>query len=192
MATSKHKPRRPIGLISIVALAVIGLLAVTLSPVDATDSESAGDVGYLTQQDAAPGEQPSYSGTVLPSLAKVVGALVLVLLCAYGGIFLLKKSMGRKFGGAGSGQLLEVVETTHVAPKTSISLVRVGNKSVLVGVSEANVSMLSEMDETATADMLASIETSQPQHTFENFFATAKDQFRKLAVQAAKPAVKSE
>jgi len=176
----------------IVGLAFVGLLAITLSPVDATDSETAAAVGQLTQQPATPdGNGPEYTGTVLPSMAKVIGALVLVLLCAYGGIFLLKKSMGRRFGG-GTGKLLEVIETAHVAQKSSVSLVRIGSKSVLIGVSEAQVSMLSEMDEAETSEMLASIESEQTTQSFETLFSSAKAQWRKLAAHAGKPALKSE
>ncbi|MEE8423643.1 MAG: flagellar biosynthetic protein FliO, partial [Thermodesulfobacteriota bacterium] len=41
--------------------------------------------------------------------------------------------IGKKYAGNKTNNILEILETTHLGPKKSLSLVRVADKSVLVG-----------------------------------------------------------
>lgn len=122
----------------------------------------------------------SIIGTAMPSMIRMICALVVVICCIYGGIFLLKRSMGKKYAGGGNS-ILEVLETTSVAPKKTISLVKVMDKSVLVGVTENGISMLTELDSEQTEKVLAFQESPEEDIDFKKSFRTAWDKVLKVS-----------
>ena len=119
---SKDKRRNVVGVTIILVLAFAGLLMINADP--------AGDNAGV----AATAESPEFVGAALPSLMRMMSALVIVIACIYGGIWLLRKGMNRTGGAV--GRTLEVLETTGVAPKKTVSLIRVADKAVLIGVTE--------------------------------------------------------
>jgi flagellar protein FliO/FliZ len=130
----------------LLAVAVVGLAVIDISPGGAQPSAA---------EDAAVARVGNDLGTsVLPALIKMASALVVVVICIYGGIYLLKRLMAGKTRRR-RGRLLEVVETTYVAPKKTVSLVRVADKAVLVGVTDSQISMLTELDADQTAALAA-------------------------------------
>lgn len=91
------------------------------------------------------------NGAVLPSILKMVSALVVVLFALYGSVYLLKKGMGRKFSRGNTSNALEVLESTFVAPRKTVSLLRVANRSILIGITDQQISVLTELNEEETA-----------------------------------------
>jgi len=91
------------------------------------------------------------------SLLRVGGALVVVLLLLYATVYLLKRS-GLGQGGGGASQI-EVLESKAIGPKRYISIVRVAGKTLTLGVTEHNITMLRELTkeeaELLTAEPLA-------------------------------------
>ena len=124
----------------IFAAALTGLLLIGNDGVAATKT-----VDGVTTSDA---------GSVFMPVIKMFSALVVVLVSIYVGVYLLRRTMGKKFSGNRAQNALQVIETTFVAPKKSISLVRVADKSVLIGVTDQGISMLTELDSEATAALL--------------------------------------
>ena len=157
----------------LLATAVIGLAVIDINPGGA--QPSADDDATVTRVGNDLGT------SVLPALIKMASALVVVIICIYGGIYLLKRFTSGKTRRRG-GRLLEVIETTYVAPKKTVSLVRVADKAVLVGVTESQISMLTELD----ADQTAAIATEPPEEAeatevpFGKLLGTAADQLKRF------------
>ena len=69
--------------------------------------------------------------------------LGLVVLLAWGAVFLLRKSsIGQQFGGI--GKTIRIAERTYLSPKKAIYLVEIGDRTLALGVTEENISTLSE------------------------------------------------
>ncbi len=165
----------------IIGLAITGLLVINTDTVTAdrigtsvtdNNSESLHDVPTL-----------GTSMTVLPSLLRLFSALIIVIGCIYGGIYLLKRVMNRRFHGNGSFHALEVLETTHIGPKKMVSLVRVGNKAVLVGMTETTISPLAELDTEQTHEILSQQQATIPEHDFKKVLKSATGRFRTVRLK---------
>ncbi|MCF8058695.1 MAG: flagellar biosynthetic protein FliO [Bacteriovoracaceae bacterium] len=94
--------------------------------------------------------QSKNEGFSLSSYAgKFVGFLALVLLLFYGVVTLLKKgAFGKnKLGFLNSTKVIEVLNTTYIAPKRSLLLIRAHKQVFLVGSSEKGLHMISEVND---------------------------------------------
>jgi flagellar biogenesis protein FliO len=71
---------------------------------------------------------------------------VVILLIYLSVMFLKRMSVGRsgRFGAAGS---LEVLERCYFAPKSFMCIARVGEKTVVLGVTETNVNFLADVSD---------------------------------------------
>lgn len=128
--------------------------------------------------------QPFYGGETsssMPSLFKVGGALAVVIIAIYLGLFLLKKMMGKKYSGNKKNNVLEVLETTYIGPKKSISLIRIAGKSVLVASTETQISMLTEMDSDETKEIMREIDVEIEPDAFQNMLHAASEKFKAIA-----------
>lgn len=181
--------RRWIIVALILATAGTGLVLINIAPVTADNSGTKSEV--VTTAEANPGDLgSSLSSTVLPSMGKMISALIIVLVCIYLGLMLLKRLMGRGPGRSQGGDLLEVIETTYLAPKKSVALVRVADKSVLIGVTDNQISILTELDAVQTAEILVRPENRAPvADRFGPMFQTAMDKIKGLRSGAVKTAI---
>lgn len=104
-------------------------------------------------------------------------ALVVVIICIYGGIWVLKKMTTRRHSGGRKAYMLEVLETAYIDPKKSLSLVRVADRSVLIGVTDNQISVLTELDtELTKAAMEAASQGSQGE-SFSTMLKSAAQNF---------------
>lgn len=62
-----------------------------------------------------------------------------------------------------------------------------GQRSVLVGVTEHQISTLTELDEQETNDIVGAAEVSEPREGFASLLATAAEKFKTVGPE--KPAV---
>ena len=121
----------------------------------AADTTVRRDVGEAsTGQDAAAwlaGEASADGSTGIeladPSyvdvLVKLGLGLGLVVILAWGMVWLLRRSsLGQQFGGVGSA--VRVVERTFLGPKRAVYLVEIGDRTLALGVTEANIALLAE------------------------------------------------
>lgn len=85
--------------------------------------------------------------SVMGYVGKFVAFLSLLLLVFYGVLQLFKKGIIKKtnLGFLNSTKLVEVLSTTHVAPKRSLMMVRAHNQVFLVASSESGIQYLSEI-----------------------------------------------
>ncbi len=176
-------------MVIIVFTAVIGLMFINTGKADAELIGMNNADGTVSESNNS-----QLATSVVPSLMKIISALVIVLIAIYLSIYLLKKTMGKKFSGNRKLDSLEVIETTFVAPKKTISLVRIGNKSVLVGVTEQNISMLTELTTDETDEILSveQVESTQiHQNSFKEFLSVASNKVKEFSHKGKPLAVKS-
>jgi len=106
----------------------------------------------LTQNETATvaGEQqdafPSLTESVVPSLTRIALTLCVVVAIIYLTVFLLKKLSGSRAGGTARGKTVQVIEQTYLAPKKSVCLLKLADRAVLVGITDTNISLLTEFD----------------------------------------------
>ncbi len=185
------KNRSAIGATLIVIVALIGLVFVK------TDYVSADRAGLETTQSADNVYSPlagdsGSSMSVLPSLIRIVSALVIVVVCIYGGIYLLKIFMSKRNGRRTVNGNLEIIETIHISPRKSVTLLRVGDKSVLVGTTENSMSLLCEQDEIETGKLLVETELEAPTIGFGEMLNTAVAKVKVLVQKSKKSVVLSK
>ena len=186
MTNSKTNKRLYITVAIIVSVAVVGLFFINTGRATADVSTPAAS----TVDQAVAGET-GLGQTVVPSLLKMASALIVVVFCIYGSVFLLKKGFGRKLSHNRRNSALEVLETTYVGPKKSISLVRVGDKSVLVGVTDNQISVLTELDAEATKAVVACDEEEAQPAKFKELLTTASQKIREFTVKGNKTAMET-
>ncbi len=163
-----------VALVLVVALS--GLVMLTVGDASADNSSLA-----ALQQKADNGEATISAQPVSPygALVKMIAALVVVIASIYGGLYLLNRQMKRRQFGRTGGRSLDVLETAFVGPKKTVSLVRVADRAVLIGVTDNQISVLTELSEPETARILA--EQPQPrQETFGSLLNSAVDRVKKL------------
>lgn len=189
MKNYNAKKKSQLFTLGIIIIALMGVLIINSGSATANNNETvktdqvektaATDNGA---QSKAGDESPigQYSSQIMPSMFKLGGALILVIACIYGGLFLLKKSMGKKYSNNRTNSNLEIIETTHIAPKKTLTLVRVADKAVLVGTTENNMSVLTELDETKTAELLAQMEIETEQDNFKDLISIASNKLKNL------------
>jgi flagellar biogenesis protein FliO len=179
----KSKRRSQLTVIVIVLAALIGVLSINTDPATAVKTEqpalsslSQAETGLESTSD----DNTGFYTSAAPSMFKIISALIIVVVAIYGGVYLLKRMMGRKYSGNRETNILEVIETTYVAPKKSVTLLRVAEKSVLVGMSENQITVLTELDSDQTREVLASIEPRRETESFGNVLKTATDKLKEF------------
>lgn len=117
------------------------------------------------------------AGAATVSILKMIMALAVVIVCIYAGIWLLKKVMVKNRTGNRSAYLLEVLETAYIDPKKSLSLVRVADRSVLIGVTDNQISMLTELDTELTRAAMEAATKGNQSDNFANMLKSATQKF---------------
>ncbi len=171
-------------IVSIILLAAfIGVSAINIGNVSADGEKAAVETVGSTTGEIAEGSE---LGSSIPtgSIVRMVSALVIVVFSIYICVFLLKKFMGRKYGGRhGKDNLLEVLESTYVGPKKMVSLVRVADKSVLIGVTDQNISVLTELDADQTSELVKAEIGQEEKANFSGFLQSASNRIKELGTR---------
>ena len=185
----KLKRRSQLTIVIIVLAALIGVLAINTDRAKAVKADDAVETTVVQAETGATTDTDgpiSFYTSTAPSLLKLISALVIVVVCIYVGVYLLKRLMGKKYSGNRRNNILEVLETTYIAPKKSVSLLRVADKAVLVGTSENQISVLTELDPDQTREVLAAIEPEAVTESFGNVFKSATDKLKEIGFKRAK------
>jgi len=112
-------------------------------------------------------EEPSKSGFSLSGyIGKFVAFLSLMVLGFYGVLTLFKKGVIKKgsLGFLNSTKLVEVISTTHVAPKRTLMMVKAHKQVFLVSNTEQGMTLISEIQ-----DVSGLIKTGEEELTGSNF-----------------------
>ncbi len=160
----------------IVAIALCGLTMINVDQARADRNEVAAEtapVTAITANETAPVTADEGEPSLMAALVKMISALAVVIAVVYGALYALRKLMGRKYGANGRNGSLEVLETTFVGQHKSISLVRVGERSVLVGVTDQQISTLTELDADETVALTREVEQPAQNDNFSRVLSTA-------------------
>lgn len=190
MAKNNNKLRRSLLTSSvIIAVAVIGFFL--MSSGDGEADQTARTTSAGANEVTTVGTSDIFTDGALPTLAKMVGALFLVIICIYVGIYLLKKMMGGRYNGTNRLNALEVLESTGVGPKQNVTLIRVGEKSVLVGITGERMALLTELDSEDTAALMTSTPAECEPDAFSRMMSSAAAQMKKLTGKDRQTALES-
>jgi flagellar biosynthetic protein FliO len=131
-----------------------------------------GQPGVLLAQENPSGY--SETASLISAIFKVVGSLAVVVALMVVFIYLLKKTGINR--GLRENSLIQVLETKMVAPKKYIAIVEIAGKAVSLGVTENNITLLTEVEPSRLSGLNsplgASSSTSLPQQ-FAGFLAKA-------------------
>jgi flagellar biosynthetic protein FliO len=176
MNSGSTKRRLIPALVVLLLAAVIGLVAI-----DAGDVTAQRGADRTTESAQSP--KPSQDFDIdapVGSIVKMLSALVIVVFCIYVGLYLLKRMMTARYRSGSGRQLLEVIESTHVGPKKIVSLVRVGDRSVLVGVTDQQITVLTELTSDETGLLLTTEAESVERESFSSLVRSAGDRLRRF------------
>ena len=116
--------------------------------------------------------------SLIGPLVKLLLALIAVVGGIYGFIIVLRRMMGSKFSANKGSRLLETIETTYIAQKKSVSLIRYGEKAVLVGVADNSISVLAELSRDETEKIISDCTAGKREAGFKSVFAGAREKLR--------------
>lgn len=173
----------------IIAVAIVGLFLMSSGDgeADQTTLTTPADANASTSVVSS----DIFSGGALSTLAKMVGALLVVIVCIYVAIYLMKRTLGSKYGCGNNLNALEVLETTGVGPKQNVTLIRVGNKSVLVGIAGEKMALLTELNAEDTAALMVSTPVSCEPDAFSRMLSAASTQMKKLTSKSRRTILES-
>ncbi len=145
-------PRR-ILLIGVIAAVVVSacLLGVVGSNADPSD-----DI-----QDVASSES-GIGGMVM----RVVLSLILLIAILYGGMLGMRRFSGRVSTGLLKSGAITVVHKQAIAPKKSIYVVKIGNRAMVIGVTDSQISHLADLSQDDLAGLTVERSGAKPfKHT---------------------------
>ncbi|UCD94035.1 MAG: flagellar biosynthetic protein FliO [Candidatus Zixiibacteriota bacterium] len=177
-----RKNTKTVIVIVVLLLVFSGVVISRIGNVSATGNDPpaepkvAGDQG---ETDAQAGKAV-FEESVVFSLAKLLGALVIVVAGIYGFLYVLRRMMGQKFSGNRRDNLIEVLETAYVAQKKTVSLVRFHDRAVLIGVGESGINALAELNPEETARIMADFSNEKSAPGFKGVLKDARSKLMSL------------
>lgn len=182
MKKDKHSQRSKIFIIAVLVCGLLGLLVINTDSVTAEKKILSAEGAEIVTVDQNQVSEKALveSVSVMPSLLKLFSAMVLVIGLIYGVLYLFKKMMGNKYSGNGRGKVLEVLETTYLGPKKTVSLIRFADKAVLVGSTDGSMTALGELDEAKTKELLESLDSDDQDDPLENIVKATSVKFKAM------------
>lgn len=187
-----------------IVIAILALAGVTMIKIDparadralTTESTIAADSPEAAEGSVPPGMTPQENGaaarpSVGAAVVKMISALALVVVALYGGLYLLRRLMGRRHGGNLGIDALEVLQTTYVGQHKAISLVKVGKRSVLVGVTDNQISTLTELDAEETDEILEQTASSPANDSFTRVLSGAAEKLKMIGLKKKQAALET-
>lgn len=92
---------------------------------------------------------------------RIIGSVALVIGVLYAGMYAMRMLSKRGGGGNLKKDAISVLQRRFIAPKKAIYVVTVGNRAMVVGVTDAQISHLTDL----TEDELESIKAGEPDKT---------------------------
>ncbi len=133
---------------SLIGLGVLASLFVVMSLVSsaATGQAGRGSAEAVGQAAAeSPGDVPNPG---MGSIAlKIVGSVLLLIGILYAGMYAMRVLSGRTGKGGSYSGAISVLHKTHIAPKKAIYVVKVGEKAMVVGVTDSQINHLTDLSQ---------------------------------------------
>lgn len=99
------------------------------------------------QEGVEPVPLPDVSDGLWPAMMKLAVAVIVIVALIYVSMIVMRKFTLGKSGILGGKGSLEVLERSYFAPKKFVCLMRVGEKVLLLGVSESNVNLVADVSD---------------------------------------------
>jgi flagellar biosynthetic protein FliO len=134
------------------AMAGLGMLAALFVVLSLTSSGTTGQAGKTESGPLQPEPQaetpqdvpgPGMGGMVF----KIVGSVLLLIGILYAGVYGMRALSGRTGRRGFDSDAISVLHRTHIAPKKAIYVVKVGERGMVVGVTDSQISHLSDLTE---------------------------------------------
>jgi len=78
---------------------------------------------------------------------KVIGSVLLVLGILYAGVYAMRAFSGRAGAGRFKRDAIAILHKRYIAPKKAIYVIKVGGRSMVVGVTDSQISHLADLSE---------------------------------------------
>ena len=194
MRRNKNKRRKiPFLVIVIIGAAIAGLALVDVGQIGA-EQKTTPDQGQKVESASEMITTQANESLVWP-VVKMLSALAVVLLAVYLAVYALKRLNNRRHAGSAAPGSLDLMQTIYVGPHKTVSLVRVGKRSVLVGVTDQSISTLTELTADETEDLTGPIEAPgnnlSPVGSFAGMLDTAREKLRSIAARNKDTAAQS-
>jgi flagellar biosynthetic protein FliO len=92
--------------------------------------------------------------SILPSFFKMLLALAIVLGLMVGAAYLFRSILPRNTSGLNDPSLIKIIASRHLGPRSSIILVEVLEKVIVIGVSPSQMSLLATISEAEALEKL--------------------------------------
>ncbi len=122
------------------------------------------------------------------AVIRMVGGLAIVLSLVFALAYLLKR-LSKLSAGNGDDKLLRVISTHRINPKQAIAIYQVGNKAFLLGISQENITFLTDIPLEELELKSTSTETSPKR--FDNSFAERLRSLMNLSDTKAKKEIEA-
>lgn len=176
--------------IASLSLWLVGAARAVADAVDTTRNSGSSYLSGARSESSSLAVGPSLTDGMLPSLVNVILVLIGVIAAIYLTLLFLKKIMGKRAASGGRNAVIEIIETCYLAPKQSISLVRIGARGALLGVTERGISPLVELSgdeiEEALAKREGKAEPFNLQLSFKDALGKAKRKVTDLGAYSSK------
>jgi flagellar biosynthetic protein FliO len=98
---------------------------------------------------------------ILPSFFKMFFALAIVLGLMVGAAYFFKRFLPRASCGLNDNSLINIISSRYLGPKSSIMLVEILGKVIVIGMSANQISHLATISETEALDRLSHMGTQE-------------------------------
>lgn len=88
-----------------------------------------------------------YSPSLTGIIFKLIISMILIVGLIYLSMYLIKKINSRATGGGIVGDTIKVIGRTFISPKQSLYLVKIGKRYTVLGATESNINMITELSE---------------------------------------------
>lgn len=88
----------------------------------------------------------SYAPSMMGIVVKLVISMVLIIGLIYLSMYFLKKMNSRTSGTGFTGEAIKVINRTYISPKQCLYLVKIGNKYKVLGATDSNINLISDLD----------------------------------------------
>lgn len=153
--------RRFLAIITVALALLIFSAVVANAQVTDTSGVSDSQVENIWKSDDGGSEQ-----SVFWAIAKGIGSLLLILVLIYGMVWSIKVGMGKRAMLSPDPDEVRIISRTYLAPKKSLTLVKVFDKAILLGETESTISALTEIPgDAGWKDLLNEMDSRKAENT---------------------------
>jgi len=114
-----------------------------------------------------------------PAFLKILFALAVVLGLMVAAVYLMRRFMNPPSSGPRDRSLIQIVSTRYLGPKASIVLIDVLGKGIVVGLSNGQMTLLTEIDDSQALEKMRTIGQHEPVNpVLPDFLKRYADRFR--------------